>query len=333
MKARRYVLYSIIYVALIWVFVFTFFNQNFSLSILEYTLDLPVASWVVIPIALFALLSIFHISYYGFKNFLDARAVKNDLNLYSSLAKEVFLGLESNKDFKTDLFQIPSEVTKSLSPWLNLGEPNLKNEDLKLAYEISKKIKNGEVCDLKKFKLLKTNPLFIQNEKNKIKADYKYALNIPSSKIDASDSLYQEALDSALNNATYLELSKFGFNYSNEDIMKLINRYINGTLEISSQDLFNLINKNEFQTDEYISLATHLKTKLDPDKLMGVFDRLKNEHSNANEAYLYILYDLQMIDNLREIITSSQDGEFDKIKTLLFLREHGKLAPASLFYK
>ena len=165
---------------------------------IEYSIDLPIASWVILPVGLFALLSILHMSYYGFKNFLDARAVRSDLQLYNILAKEVFLGLESNKEFKTDLFLNPSEATKALSPWLNLGEPKFNNDDLKLAYETSQKIKNGEVCEIKKVKLLKTNPLFIQNEKNKIKADYKYALSVLSTKGDINESLYKEAYNALI---------------------------------------------------------------------------------------------------------------------------------------
>ncbi|ANE33720.1 putative membrane protein [Campylobacter hyointestinalis subsp. lawsonii CCUG 27631] len=334
MKARRYILYSILYVALVWVLVFTFFNGRFTISVFEYSIDLPIASWVILPIGLFALLSILHMSYYGFKNFLDARAVRSDLQLYNILAKEIFLGLESNKEFKTDLFLNPSEATKALSPWLNLGEPKFNNDDLKLAYETSQKIKNGEVCEIKKVKLLKTNPLFIQNEKNKIKADYKYALSILSAKGDINESLYKEAYNALIEYGTYLEISKFNLKYSNEDIIKLINRYVEDkNFEIATSDLFNIINKNQFECEEYIKMAINLKTKVAPDKLIGIFDKLRNEHLNASEAYLYLLYDFQMIEELREALASSQNDDFDRLKTLMFLRDNGKMISADIFYK
>ena len=178
MKTRRFFLYSIIYIGIIWLVIFSFINQNYALNILGYSLDIPIATWVVLPLILFAILALFHMSYYGFKIYLEGRTMRNDAQIYNVLAKEIYLGLESNKDFKTDLFNASSEVTKSLSPWLNLGKPNFENSDLKAAYELCFEVKNGKVCDLKKFKLLKSNPLYIQNEKNKIKADYKYAITI-----------------------------------------------------------------------------------------------------------------------------------------------------------
>ncbi|WP_261518035.1 LapA family protein [Campylobacter lanienae] len=330
MKTRRFFLYSIIYIGIIWLAIFSFVNQNYALNILGYSLDIPIATWVVLPLILFAILALFHMSYYGFKIYLEGRAMRNDAQIYNVLAKEIYLGLESNKDFKTDLFNASSEVTKSLSPWLNLGKPNFENSDLKAAYEICFEVKNGKVCDLKKFKLLKTNPLYIQNEKNKIKADYKYAITILSNK-ETNDELISVASKALVENATFLELSKFNPTYTNSDIFILIDRYVNDKFEISTNDIFATISKVKFTQNEYIQIAKILKAKIDPDLLISMFERLKNEEQLALEAYLYLLYDFGMIDRLREII-ASENSEFERIETLLFLRDHGKISKADLFY-
>ncbi|WP_096026794.1 hypothetical protein [Campylobacter lanienae] len=330
MKTRRFFLYSIIYIGIIWLAIFSFVNQNYALNILGYSLDIPIATWVVLPLILFAILALFHMSYYGFKIYLEGRAMRNDAQIYNVLAKEIYLGLESNKDFKTDLFNASSEVTKSLSPWLNLGKPNFENSDLKAAYEICFEVKNGKVCDLKKFKLLKTNPLYIQNEKNKIKADYKYAITILSNK-ETNDELISVASKALVENATFLELSKFNPTYTNSDIFILIDRYVNDKFEISTNDIFATISKVKFTQNEYIQIAKILKAKIDPDLLISMFERLKNEEQLALEAYLYLLYDFGMIDRLREII-ASENNEFERIETLLFLRDHGKISKADLFY-
>lgn len=330
MKTRRFFLYSMIYIGIIWLAIFSFVNQNYALNILGYSLDIPIATWVVLPLILFAILALFHMSYYGFKIYLEGRAMRNDAQIYNVLAKEIYLGLESNKDFKTDLFNASSEVTKSLSPWLNLGKPNFENSDLKAAYEICFEVKNGKVCDLKKFKLLKTNPLYIQNEKNKIKADYKYAITILSNK-ETNDELISVASKALVENATFLELSKFNPTYTNSDIFILIDRYVNDKFEISTNDIFATISKVKFTQNEYIQIAKILKAKIDPDLLISMFERLKNEEQLALEAYLYLLYDFGMIDRLREII-ASENSKFERIETLLFLRDHGKISKADLFY-
>lgn len=330
MKTRRFFLYSIIYIGLIWLAVFSFINQNYAVNLLGYNLDIPIATWVILPLVLFAILALFHMSYYGFKIYLDGRAMRNDAQIYNTLAKEIYLGLESNKDFKTDIFNASSEVTKSLSPWLNLGKPNLQNDDLRLAYELYCDVKSGKVCELKKFKLLKTNPLYIQNEKNKIKADYKYAISVLSNK-ETNDELISAASNALIENGTFLELSKFNPTYTNSDIFILINRYVKDNFEISTNDIFATISKVKFTSDEYIQIAKILKSKIEPDLLISMFDRLRNEEPSALEAYLYLLYDFGMIDQLREII-ASENSKFERIETLIFLRDHGKITRADLFY-
>lgn len=331
METKRYFFYAIIYIALIWILTFSVTNATFEFELLGYGLNLAVATWVVLPIALFAVLSLLHIGYYGVKNFFDARAVKSDLNLYNSLAKETYLGLEANKDFKTELFKIPSEVTKSLSKWLN-AEPNFMNEELKNAYETAKKVSNGEVCELKRYRLLKNNPLFIKNEKNKIDADYKHALSILGEKGEIDVSLKKYAQYAVLSKASWSEIAKFSFEFTLEQAQNLVGRYISGSLDIDGAGLFSILNKSEFTAQDFIDFALKLKNKLDPDQLMSIFEKLKNERSNALEAYLCVLYDLQMLDKLREILNAEND-EFEKIRILLFLRDSGKRASLDLFYK
>lgn len=43
----------------------------------------------------------------------------------------------------------------------------------------------------------------------------------------------------------------------------------------------------------------------------------------AADAYLYVLYDLQMIDKIKDFRYAEPD-EFVKFKTVIFLRDHGK---------
>lgn len=333
MNTRRYIFYTLVYLVLIWIFVYIKIDANYSLDLHWYQIDLRIATWFVAPIALFALLSIIHMSYYGLKNFFDARAVKSDLNQYLDLAKETYLGLESNKDFKTDLYSLPGEITRSLSPWKIEIEPKFKNEEIANAYELSKKVLNGEACEIKRYKLSKLNPLFVQNEKNKIDANYTHAISIMSDQSNENQNLKAYAKDAIIKNAKFDEISKINFELTNDDIFILLDRFVSKKLDLESENLYNLINKNEFSSDEYIKIAAKLKKFVNPDQLISVFEQLKNEHFDAMEAFLYLLYDFQMIERLNQIMQSNEDNDFERIKILLFLREHGKRANASLFYK
>lgn len=331
METKKYFVYSVFYIAFIWLVTFSITSQSYEFTLFKYSLDLHIATWFVLPVVVLMLLSLIHISYYGIRNFFDSRAVKNDMNLFNSLAREVFLGLESNKEFKTQLFKVPSEALKALSVWQKY-EPNFKDENLKSAYEVSCKVLAGEVCELKKYKLIKSNPLFIRNEINKINADYKYAFTILDKK-DSLPELIKLSREALIDKATWLELNKFDFDLQEDEILILLDRYTAGkNFEISSTDLFELLDKTEFSSCEYIKLAKKLKNAISPDKLISIFEKLKNKFSNATEAYLYVLYDLQMIDKLRETLLSENE-KFPKFEALLFLKDNGKTANLSLFYK
>ncbi len=330
MHLKRYFVYSVIYVALVWVALFSLVPENYTLDLLGFSIELPIASWLVMPIALFALLSVLHIAYYGFKGYLSERAIRDDLAMYKMMAKELFLGLESNKDFKTDYFTAPVEVTKALSS--EDYEPKFVTEGLKNAYQAAKKVRLGEVVDLKKYKMTKSSPLFIQNEKNKIKADYKHAITILNADKSVQNPLYADAVAALLAHASWEQIHKMGLELSNDDILAIVARYGEEGFEPSIGELSALIIKNHLSVDEYLKLAKTLKTKLAPDALIALFSTLKNEHTSAVEAYFYVLYDLQMIDKLKESLALAEGGNYPRIEALLFLRQSAKMVPANLMY-
>ena len=332
MQTKTYILYAIIYTALMWMIVFSVHNGDFTLHILKQEITFSVATWVSMPIGIFALLSVLHMIYHGMRSFFDARALKSDTNLYASLAKEGFLGLESNKEFKTKLFDDAAEVTRSLNPWLKANDARFSDEDLALAYDAFKKVKNGEIAELRRFRLLKNNPLYIQNEKNKIANDHKYAINVLNDSKDLDEGLQKVAIKALIQSGTYEQINKFVNEFSFDDIKTLTTRHADKDLALKGDELFNILNKKELSSDEYLALAKILKKKIAPDSLIMIFRELKGNHQAAMESYLYILYDLQMIDDLRSALLASEVDEYPRIEALLFLREHGKMAKADFIY-
>lgn len=328
---KKYILYAIIYVAVVGILVFSVNNSSFSLLILGKDFSLPVALWFMLPVAILAVLSALHMVYYGFKHFLELRAVKSDVEAHDNFAKEIFLGLDSNKDFKTPYFDSSIACIKALNPWKKQNV-SFKNENLQSAYDVFSKINNGEICELKGFKLPKDNALFIQNETNKIYSDLKYALNILSSKSSINPSLESSARNEIITKADFVQIKKFDFKYDFSEAKMLLNRHINQELEISGGDMLELLKNGNFSANEYLECAKILKKKIAPDSLISIFKEVKNQNSQAFESYLYLLYDLQMIDDLRSTLQTCEGEKFERIEALLFLRDHGKILKADFIY-
>jgi len=98
-------------------------------------------------------------------------------------------------------------------------------------------------------------------------------------------------------------------------------------------EIFDLLNNAKVTKAQYDKAAIMLKNKLKPDAFIGIFEKLKSIHADADEAYVYALFELQMLDKVREAIEGSDPDEFKEIKVLLFLRDNGKMVPSSLFFK
>ena len=150
MKTKQFFLYSIIYIAIVAILVFTQQSESYTLEIFGFSLALPVAAWIVVPLVLYMVLAIFHMVFHSFAFYRTKRAIAKDLSAYDAMSKEVLLGLESNKDFKTEFFKDPSDITKILSPWYDSTGIDVENDELREVIAVIDQVKNGEVGDLRK---------------------------------------------------------------------------------------------------------------------------------------------------------------------------------------
>ena len=195
----------------------------------------------------------------------------------------MLLGLDTNKDFKTDAYKIPAQIARVLSPWDKYKDMGIDSAELGGILQVIKSVKNGEIAELKKFKLPKDNPLNLQ--------------------------------------------------LSAQDVMQILRRLVNDEIDVSADEIYVLLDDAKISKEQYLSAAVMLKNKLKPDAFLSIFEKLKSIHADADEAYVYALYELAMIDQVREAISGSDADEFMQVKTLLFLRDHGRATPTSLFFK
>nr|WP_314441735.1 LapA family protein [uncultured Campylobacter sp.] len=333
MKTKQFFLYSIVYIAIVAILVFTQQSSSYTLGLFGFTLTLPVAVWIVLPLILYMILAIFHIVFHSFAFYRTKRAIAKDLSAYDAMSKEVLLGLDTNKDFKTEYFKDPSELTKILSPWYDSTGIDVKNEDLKEVIGVIEKVKNGEVADLRKYKLPKDNGLFLQNELNRLDAEPAYAYEILKTKGVYSENITKKAYAVALAKGSYNKIKAYKIPQDIAEVNILVDRAVNdASFEISSEELFDLVNNEKFSEQDFIGFAKKLKNHLAPEQYKAFFERLKNENQEATEAYLYALYELGMIDEFREQLSLADGDEFEKFKILLFLRDNGKNVPASLLF-
>ena len=327
MGIKRYVLLSVVYMLAVGLYVYSFSGDDYTLKIYTLSLTLPVAVWIVMPVFILFIASVSHLAYYGFKDFFYKRALKKDLDTFVKVSKKIILGEESGLKFKTEFFKLPSFVMKTLKYAKKADLENLDNEELKECYTLVDNIKDGKYEDLKKYKLSPTNELYVINEKNRLKVEPKYAYTILKGCENLDSDLCQKAYNELLNIGTFSEIKKYKFPIDKNIFRRMMERYLDDedSFDMDINSIKEILETFNATSEDYLELAQEIKVKLNPDELIDLFKKLYNEKGHiAANAYLYTLFDLEMIDKVREILENSEEEDFLKFKTLLFLRDHGK---------
>ncbi len=326
MGIKRYILLSLIYMVAIGLYVYSFYGESYTLVLFGLSLNLPVALWVIVPVFILVLGSIAHLVFYNFKDFLYKRALKKDFEMYQESAKNRILGEEVNVSYKTDGFKFAGKVLQSMQ-----FDPSVPasfiEEEIAKACAVAISITNGNYEDLKKYRLAKTNPLVIKNMINRLVVEPKFSLEVLKNCKETDSELCQKAYDALINFASFNEIKRYDFPTDKRIFRRMMERYLDAddSFDMDLKSIEDMLDQFNADRADYLELAREIKVKLTPDALIALFEKLYNtKGSVAADAYLYVLYDLQMIDKIRDILANSDKDEFVKFKTVLFLRDNGK---------
>ena len=335
MGIKRYILVSLIYMLAVGLYVYSFSGESYSLELFGLSMTLPIAFWIVIPVFFLVIASIGHLVFYNFKDFLYKRALKKDIELFHDAAKNKILGEDIVVNYKTDGFKFAGKMLQSMR-----FDPSIPStfieEDIANASAIATSIANGKYEELKKFKLAKTNPVVIQNSINRLETEPRFALEVLKGCKELDSELCAKAYDALLGFASFNEIRRYDFPYDKHTFNRLMKRYLNAddSFDMDIKAIEEILDKCNADRLDYLDLARDIKIKLSPDALIALFEKLYNSKGTvAADAYLYVLYDLQMMDKIRELLIHSDPDEFTKFKTIMFLRDNGKTLDIDKFLR
>lgn len=338
MYIKRYSIAAFIWIALVGWYAYAYVTQD-SMSIDLFGIPMPVlktALWVVLPLVVLYLASVFHMAFYSMLGNFRLRAFEKDFEKIIDAVIDAYLGKKSRHySFKTDRYKLLGtllEKTTVLPSAELIGA--IGNEKIDRVLKIIEDIKNGEVADLKPFNLSPENPLVIQNEINRFKKGDISASDILSNCTKYADELcrfvYAEYVKTA-NLSNILKYKAFLTKEALHEIMARINAD-ERTLSISNEELIELLNKLELSKQDYIELSITLsKGGMIPEQRMKLFETLSEEKEEAMDAYLFTLFDLEMLSPADEVLEHSQPDEFQNFKAYRALKECGKNFSIYLF--
>ncbi len=281
----------------------------------------------IVPMVILTIASLFHMMYYGTKNFFKFKKWEHDTeNLNNALYWSI---LNEPKPHK---YTIPK--FKEIASILNVSTIKVKgiaegvSEKLQTLLNIISEIDKGECVDLKEKKLSKVlskdNPILIRNQINCLIKDNDFIEEVLQSKEKYNSSVFEKALKLFSKRANFPKAKKYSGVFNRESFMKLISRVTRDNdlgLDVETLDQFITDLHENLKCSDFLLIANITKKQLSPNENLRLFQKYQDKYTKAETAYLYLLFDYEMIDKAGEYLDEHDIDEFIRFRALYDLKK------------
>jgi len=302
--------------------------NNFLIEVMGINLNFPVAVWVVMPMALLLLFTIMHMFYYGVRSYLKKKKWMHDAEtledaLYWSLVHEP----KEQKYMIDEVKRSAGLLSRSTLDVVD-GVEGL-SERLTKIVNIINKIKNGEYVDLKENKLAKVfnegNPHLIRNPLNRLESDPEFVEEVMKSSSKFSDQVQHEALRIFASKETFFKARKYAKIFDVENFMVMLNRAAEDEdMGLSADILNDFVEGLKLKCADFVRIAKVTKKIFSPDENLALFKRYQKENPKAQNAYLYLLFEYELLDEIANYFDEHEEHEFVKYRALFELKKQNK---------
>jgi len=335
MYLKRYTIGAVIFIIALGWSVYAFVTQDsYALHYKEYALpEAPIAVLVIAPLILFYIASVSHMMYYSLKNFWRLRSYQKDYDRFVDAFYYGYLQKDKTQEFTTERYRFLGKLLQhsTISPNEDLHVH--ENEKIQELLETIENIKNGKEVELKSYHLDSNNPWSIKNKINSLELKPQIADEILTQANDYPDDLRKRAFAILVKNAELSKILKYRQWLDKESIITVFERVTaeENAINLTIDDMMSLVNSVELDAKEYLDLAKKFKNCLEPDLCVNLFEKISEENEDATEAHLYVLLDLEMNSEAKELLDNSQSDEFQGLKAYLSLKEKGEIYNINLF--
>jgi hypothetical protein len=272
-------------------------------------------------------------TYYSLKSFFKLRNYQKDYTMLVDMIMDELLNKEHHYHFKTQPYKLLAKVLENTSMTIDDNIELTDNEKVNTILNMLSDIKDGKVVDLKKFNLDTTNPIMVQNQKNRM-----MSLDLSSEEILSKSEKYsQDILEKAYMNyvaqAPMYAIEKYK-EFITKDALFIILARVNSeenTLEVSNESLLSLMDRLELNKSDYMSISKELSIHMIPEQRIKLFEELSQKDEEANDAYFYTLFDLEMVEKAKECLESVGPDDAIRFRAYLALKESGHNYNINLF--
>ncbi len=336
MYIKRYSVAAFILMGLVGAYFYiNFQNTHFAVDVMGiHSASLPLAFWIVLSMALLYLATVTHMIYYAIKGAFNLRRFRIDSETFVESLSDALLGrVERQHKYKTERYKLFSKLVDNGRLELLREIPPTGEVIIDEAIRVIEKVERGEYVDLHKFHLSAQNPLTHQNAINAYNAGEIGEEQILNNIEKHPEDLVALAFSNYTKMAPLNVIEKYKTLMNKEILFTIVSR-INAkehALEISTESLIKLIDEVEMGEDDYIRLSLTLSENMMPDERIKLFKMLSDKSESVIPAYLYTLFDLEMIAPAVEILENSQPDEFIYFKAYKALKDCNQNFSIDLF--
>lgn len=317
MKIKLFLGASFIYTLIIFTFTWYLKLGSYSLNFSTYNFELPIMIWLILPLIPLIIFATFHMIFYHFLLTLKFKHFFKDSAKFENYIQNLLLEKDLNTSFYTQEFRKVAQLVKIVKTHEKIPNETKINEILDLIDALN----NQECANISKFKLPNNNILFLKNEQNRIQNDVNYAYSKIKNITEIKDEFEELAFNTLLKKGNYEQIKNIKISKNSHQILNLIKRFKDGNIELNTAEFEVLLTHSLLNEKEYLSIAKMSTQFFNPDAILGIFSKIKNEKNEALKAYLYLLAEFGLLDELREQIRKDEK-KFSDFKAFLILKEN-----------
>jgi len=335
MGLKKYLIASIVLLGLISGFIYSLdlgtYTLNLDLGIQDMVINqtLPIFVWLLIPALLLFVATILHLMFYGSVNYIQNKVRQNDIKAIEDHIQNRIINKSSSKKVKTKELSELAKIIDQLE--INVLDNNFKceNEKLNDIANIANDVSNtNKFVSLKNLKLDEKNALEVKNIINRIDADDNFALEV----LKTPEKYEKEVLEYAFNviiekkSLDRMKNVMNNFDLTNEMVTKILLKDSKEPAEnrFTNAEILEFVKNNDFSNQELIDIARNYKRTMQPEQLIKLFEDISAADESKTESYLYVLFEYEMLTQIKEILLNSQKNEYTIFKALMDLKDAGK---------
>ncbi|MEA2028717.1 MAG: hypothetical protein U9N49_07050, partial [Campylobacterota bacterium] len=193
------------------------------------------------------------------------------------------------------------------------------------ALEIVRDINNGKYVEIKDKKIRNSlsskNPLVIQNDINRLHSSSEFVESVLRAKESYDKSIVDTALNLYFSQATFDDALKYISMLSRENFNGMLDRVDKGEkIGLNEEMVQGYVKQMSFECEDYMRLSQTTMKKFAPNINITMFDHFRKEDSQAEDAYICMLFEYEKIEDANDFLEEQRDDEFTKYRALLELK-------------